>query len=306
MQRFNVRAPATSANVGPAFDCLGIALDFWNEATFTLKGEQLSIEIRGEGEKELPRNKDNLIYIAFKKVFGVAGEHAPSGLTLNCQNRIPLASGLGSSSAAILIGLLAANHLLDNKFSENELLQMGAELEGHADNLAAGLLGGLVLVRNEENSYLASALDYKSLQAIVVLPDIKLSTAASRKALPKTIPLQDASTNIANSIALAEAFRNGDIAQLSEAMRDQLHQPYRLKLLPGAEEALKAARTAGAAVALSGAGPSLIAFVETGTEDVVTQAMQVPFAERDIATRQFQLQTTSKAAEVLFPRISQS
>jgi homoserine kinase len=299
MDSFMVQAPASTANLGPAFDCLGLALDLWNEVRFTLGGEKLDIQISGEGESTLARDEGNLITIAFKRVYAEAGEKPAKGIQIESRNRIPLGSGLGSSSAAILCGLLGANQLLKNKFGKEALLQLGAELEGHADNLAAALYGGLVLVSKEGDEYVPRSLEFSDLQAVVVLPEIEVSTEQARKAMPTKVPLADAVFNIAKGISLAEALRDGNISQLARAMEDKLHQPYRLKLYPGAEQALRDARAAGAAAALSGAGPSLIAFVEAGREKAIAEAMRAPFMERGIGTRHYLLKSTERGAELV-------
>jgi len=299
MDSFTVRAPASSANLGPAFDCLGLALDLWNEVRITVGGKRLDIQISGEGEDTLARDESNLIHLAFKEVFVEAGKEPAKGILIESRNRIPLSSGLGSSSAAILCGMLAANHLLEKKIDKAALLQLGVKLEGHADNLAAALYGGLVLVSQEGEKFVPRPLEFYELQAVVVLPDIEVSTAEARKAIPKKVLLGDAVFNIAQSIALAEALRDGDVSQLARAMEDKLHQPHRLKLYPGADEALRDARMAGAAAALSGAGPSLIAFVEAGREKAIAEAMRGPFMERGIGTRQYLLKSTKRAAEII-------
>lgn len=293
-----VRVPASTANLGPAFDCLALALDLWNEVEFELGGSALAIEVSGEGAERLPRSEKNLAYRAFKRVYDEVSEPPPAGVTIRSHNTIPLGSGLGSSAAACLAGLMGANQLLGRPLKPELILQLGAELEGHADNLAAAMRGGLVLVRRADWRFVAQPLECAELAAVYVLPDVHLSTRAARAALPTHVPLADAVYNIGQSLQVAEALRSGDIPALAEAMQDKLHQPQRLPLIPGAAEALAAARSAGTAAALSGAGPGLIAFVEPGREKAVTEALRAPFAERKIATRQYLLRSTQQGATV--------
>ncbi|MCL5429692.1 MAG: homoserine kinase [Chloroflexi bacterium] len=294
-----VRAPASTANLGPAFDCLALALDLWNETRVELTGEVLVLDVSGEGAETLPRDQSNRIVQAMARVYAEVGEKMPKGLHIDCKQRIPPGSGIGSSAAATATGLLAANWLLGQPQKVPYLLQLGAELEGHADNLAAALLGGLVLVTQEAGGPAAQKLECESLSAVVIRPEQRLTTTESRKALPKQVSLSDAVFNIGHSIQVIEALRNGDIPALANAFQDRLHQPYRLSLIPGAAEALAASQLAGAAAALSGAGPSLIAFVDEGREKSIAEALRAPFAGKGIKTQQYLLKSTTKGAEII-------
>ena len=293
-----VRVPGSTANLGPAFDCLALALDLWNETHIELTGDSLVIEISGEGADSLPHDENNRIVQAMARIYSEVGEKLPAGLLIKCTQRIPPGAGIGSSAAATAAGLLAANTLRGQPQKLPYLLQLGAELEGHADNLAASLFGGLVLVTQEASGPAVQKLDCPPLNAVVIQPEIKLSTKESRNALPKQIALSDAAFNIGHSIQAVEALRNGDIPTLADAFQDRLHQPYRLPLIPGAAEALAAAQQAGAAAALSGAGPSLIAFVEEGREKSIAEALRAPFAEKGVKTQIYVLKSTTKGAEV--------
>jgi len=294
-----VHVPGSTANLGPAFDCLALALDLRNEVHFALGGEGLKIEISGEGAAKLPRNEKNLIYRAFQRLYEEVSQPLPPGLHIQYTQRVPPGSGLGSSAAARLAGLLGANALLGQPLKAEMILQLGAELEGHADNFAASQFGGLVLVTRDEWRFSAQSLECAPLQAVFVLPEIQFGTRESRGALPKDMPLADAVFNIGKSLQIAEALRKGDIQALAAAMQDKLHQPYRLPLIPGAAEALEAARKAGAAAALSGAGPGLIAFIEEGDEKVVSEAMRAAFEERGIRTRKYLLKSAESGATVI-------
>jgi len=286
------RVPATSANLGPGFDSLCLALDLWNKAKFSLGGEGIHVQVKGEGEARLPEDHRNLIFEAFQMVYNQAGQQVPGGLRIECENGIPLGSGLGSSAAAVLSGVMAANAFLKEPYTSSNLLRIAADLEGHADNVAAALYGGLVAVFRDGNGELkVHKLDCAFKNVVVVLPDFDLPTKTARKALPKKVPMGDAVFNIGHVLMTAEALRCGNRYLLMQAMEDRLHQPYRIDLIPGAREALDAARKLGAPAALSGAGPSLVAFAPVNPSAVV-HAMQAAFSAAGITSRTWQLDTT--------------
>jgi homoserine kinase len=210
-----------------------------------------------------------------------------------------LSSGLGSSAAAILTGLLAGNALLENPWSEEEILNLASVMEGHADNVAAGLMGGLVVSTLEKGKAVAHQIPIgMDVHITIALPDFRLPTKEARAALPRKVSMKDATYNISRTVLVTEAFRMGDLSLLGKAMTDKLHQPYRLKLIPGALSAMGAAREAGAAaVALSGAGPSLIAF-SSKAEAGVGEAMKRAFGEAGIEARIFQLGASGRGAGI--------
>lgn len=295
---FSVRVgvPATTANLGPGFDCLGLAIDLWNEAEFIPEGDSLIVEVCGEGEDSLARSADNLVIRTFQTFYETRRLTPPPGLRLRLNNHIPCSSGLGSSSSAIVLGLLGANSLSGSQASTQELLDMAAGMEGHADNVSPALLGGLVVSIQDENYWLARRFEVPILRIALVLPDIDLPTQVARQALPLSVPRGDAVYNISRAVLVAEALRLGDLDLLGKVMDDRLHQPYRLPLIRGAAEAMTAARSAGAqAVAISGAGPSLIAFC-AGESRPAGEAMAAAFARVGLASRIFDLVTTSRGA----------
>ena len=291
-----VAFPATTANLGPGFDCLGLTIDLWNEAEFSLRGSELKIEVSGEGQGVLPLNADNMVVQAFHKFYQHFNLPVPAGLHIHLHNQIPSSSGLGSSASAVMLGLLAANALCGSPASQAELLNLGANMEGHSDNVAAGLLGGLVVSLKNEGIWLARRFDVPTLCAALVLPNIDLPTQVARAALPLSVPRADAVFNMGRALLVVEALRCGDLDLLGQMMQDRLHQPYRLPLINGAEAAIAAARGAGAgAVAISGAGPSLIAFC-SGPSRPAGEAMAAAFAQAGVASRIFELRTTSRSA----------
>lgn len=287
-----VRVPATTANLGPGFDSLGLALDLWNKCTFTLVEDGIHVSITGEGAGRLPTNARNKMVQAFLHLYRRLGKPDPTGLEIDCDNAIPLGSGLGSSAAAILSGLMAANAFLGQPFTSHDILGIANELEGHADNAAAALYGGLVAnFTDSRGDIKVHKLDCAFKRVVVVLPDFKLPTVKARQALPKQVPMKDAVFNIGHTIIAIEALRSGNHDLLMKAMEDRLHQPYRLELIPGAKEALQAARNLGAPAALSGAGPSIIAFPKSNA-DAVTSAMQRAFTNAGLESRAWRLTTT--------------
>lgn len=292
-----VRVPATTANLGPGFDCLGLALDLWNTATFEIEGEGLRLFCAGEGQ-EIPTDERNLIFQAMRFFCDTRGLPFPRGLRIQCDNQIPIGSGLGSSAAAVLLGILGAAALVDGPLDLQEALNQAARMEGHADNAAAALLGGLVIVSSAKGGWLTRRVEVPAMQVVLVLPEIHLSTHTARAALPGDVPMKDVTFNLGRAMLVVEALRYGDLKLLSQVIDDRLHLPYRLPLIPGGQQALTAAYAAGAsAVTISGAGPSLIAF-SPGDPAPIARAMTDAFLKYDVKSRSFVLNTSSTGAEV--------
>jgi homoserine kinase len=300
MKSVRVRVPATTANLGPGFDALGLALDLWNEAEFVqTRGKGVELTISGEGVDTLPRDEQNAIAAAALQVFQLAGKKS-GGLRIDCINRIPLTSGMGSSSAAMLTGMLGANALLGEPFSRADILVMATENEGHPDNVVPAMLGGLVASALGDGHVVTRKLLVSPMSVTVVLPDFYFPTKAAREILPEYVLRQDAIFNLSRAVLVIKALETGDMALLAEVMEDSLHQPYRLPLIPGAREAIQAARQAGASgVALSGAGPSLIAFSGQPADPGIGLAMQRTFEQAGLAARIFPLNISQSGASVL-------
>ena len=295
-----VRVPATSANLGPGFDSLGLALDLWNETIINLAIEH-SVQVSGEGAEKLSNGESNLIIRSAQKLAECVGKRLPP-FHVDCVNRIPLSSGLGSSAAAKLTGLLGANLLLGKPLSLNGILNLAAEMEGHADNVAPAMLGGLVVSTMEDDKLFAHRINLGTnsdfpIHLTVVLPDFHLSTKQARDVLPNQVSMKHAVQNISRAVMVTEAFRSGDLSLLGKAMSDTLHQPYRLSLIPGGQAAMDAAKRAGAAgAALSGAGPSIIAF-SAKRDPAIGEAMRHAFEEAGLQARIFQLRVSNHGAE---------
>jgi len=290
-----IRIPATSANLGSGFDCLAVALNLWNQALVEFTGMGYQVRIQGEGEGVLPETEENLILKAFRFTLNQLNIEPPDGAVFHCENHIPLGSGLGSSATAVLIGVIAATTLKPEFETKENWLQLSAELEGHADNVAAAIFGGLVAVRKEESEYKVSLFNIEPESAVVVLPIIDLPTNTTRAALPKTIPMKDAVYNLSRIPAILEGFRLGDADVLRAGLDDRLHQPYRLLLIPGSEEAIKTANQMGAAAALSGAGPSVIVFLPEDMEEIAS-AIGNCFQKNNLEYRVFYLELINRGA----------
>ncbi|HPH95070.1 MAG TPA: homoserine kinase [Anaerolineaceae bacterium] len=292
-----IRVPATTANLGPGFDCLGLALDLWNETTFTLEGEGIRVRAKGEGSGLLQTDERNLVARAALRLFQAVGAPLPDGLTIQAENRIPLGVGMGSSAAAIVTGLMGANAMLNNPVSAEHLLRLASAMDGHPDNAAAAMHGGLTISTNLGEGALALRLGVPALNVVIVVPAIHLPTQVARAALPREVPLSDAVFNISRTAFVIEALRSGDLTLLGKVMEDRLHQPYRLKLIPGGEEAIDAAHRAGAAAAaLSGAGPSIVAFATGEATQEIAQAMTQAFEAANIPSRSLMLKLSERGA----------
>jgi len=298
-----IHVPATSANLGPGFDALGLALDLWNR-TSIMPAREFAVSVQGEGAQRLATGRNNLIVRAAQRLAERAGKPLPT-FRAECANRIPLSSGMGSSSAAILTGLLAANAFLENRFTRDEILNLASEMEGHPDNVAPALLGGLVVSTMEDGRVIARPIPLgMDVQITIALPDFYLPTKQARAALPKKVSIRNAVYNISRTPLVVEALRTGDLDLLGKVMNDRLHQPYRLRLIPGGASAMEAAKTAGAAaVALSGAGPGVIAFsskAEAGIlqGDIIGESMKRAFEAAGLAARIFSLRVSSRGAGI--------
>ncbi len=268
MNAVRVRIPATSANLGPGFDTLGLALTLHNTVEARYNGTGLRIDISGEDADSLPRDASNAVARAMRAVYERAGEPLP-GLHVSLTNAIPPGGGLGSSAAALVGGVVAANALLGEPLTRDEVLRLAVEMEGHPDNVTAALLGGLTVSSMGRCDLVGRRVPVAAMQVVVAMPALRLSTKELRALLPQTVSLADAAGNIGRAVLVVEALRSGDLDLLGEAMCDALHEPYRQQNIPGYGDAVEAARAAGAAaMAISGAGPSLIAFAHSGHEAI--------------------------------------
>ena len=268
-----VQTPATTANLGPGFDSLGIALALYNSVELRSADEPL-VEITGEGADCLAADETNLAYSSACRLAAQVGHSGHWHLRQD--NRIPLARGLGSSSAAIVSGIIAAQEVLGYHLDRHESLALAAEIEGHPDNVAPALLGGLTVCFEQlDGSKGAVALDAPvGLQAVLAIPDFQVNTHDARRALPRDVPLWDAVFNTGQAAAVVAMLTSGKYDRLADAMRDRLHQPYRAHLVPGMEALIQAAIDARArGAALSGSGPTVVALAEVDDCEAVREAM---------------------------------
>ncbi len=297
MKKVTVTVPASTANLGAGFDCLALALGLRNTVEFFETRQGLEIDVEGEGEARVALDSTNLVVRAAEAVFAQVGRR-PEGLRVHAINGIPVGSGMGSSSSAIVGGLAAANALVDGRLTRETLLRLACEIEGHPDNVAAAIYGGLTLVSAAGEELLAKALPVPPMKVVIALPALKLSTAEARAALPQQVPLKDAVFNIGRAVFTVQALTAGDYELLRWSMADRLHQPYRKRLIPGFDAVATEARQAGAAaVALSGAGPSLVAFAPDRHWEIAA-VMKTTFEAHGLACRTFVLPVDRQGVQV--------
>ena len=283
------KIPATSANIGSGFDSVGLALNLYNEIHIyeNDNSKKIEFEIFGEGENEISK-KDNMIYSAMKLIFKKLKSKPNKGYIIKCINRIPLSRGLGSSSAAIIGGLLCSNFILGNKLKiEKDILNMAVQIEGHPDNVAPAILGGIVsgVVKKEEDFKYIKIKPPKNLKAIVSIPDFYLSTEIARNILPKEITRKDAIFNISRAALLTSALFSNRLDLLEIATEDKIHQDYRAKFIPNLNQLFKETKKAGAySVTISGAGSSILALTKDDKSIIekVSKAMHSSFKKKNI------------------------
>jgi len=257
-----------------------------------------AIEVEGEGTSELPHDVSNLIVRSMQRVFDQVGQQ-PTGFQLRSINRIPMMGGLGSSSAAIVGGLVAANELTNHPLTNHQLLDLAIEIEGHPDNVAPALLGGLVIIAADELGPIVDRIDVPEMRVVAIHPDLRVATKTARRILPATISRADAIFNTGRVALVTLALSRGDFDLLGRAMDDRLHQPLRKYLIIGYDDVVSAAKSAGAAaIAISGSGPSMIAFAPDHHE-AIAQAMKDAFAAKKIESRTWILNVDREGARVI-------
>lgn len=297
-----IRVPATSANCGPGFDCLGLAVSLYNTFTYELLPEgNIELEVEGEGMGQMDANADNLAFASFYALWEELGQK-PVGLRIRMENTIPFARGLGSSSSAIVAGLVAASFLSGENMEKEKLVDLATKIEGHPDNVAPALLGGFTIsFVADGKAETLNVTPAKPFKLVALIPDMPLLTKKAREALPKEIPLADAVFSMSRASLLVASIMKGDYTRLNLGLEDRLHQPYRLPLIPGAKEALMAACEAGAYQAIiSGAGSTLMAYapVEADLEDI-GQSMQSALQSYGQGSRYVILDVDTDGATIL-------
>lgn len=263
VETLRVRVPATSGNLGPGFDCLGMAHGIYDEVEATLIAGRSTVEVLGEGQDELPTDDSHLIVKAIHRGFEFAGMPL-AGVRMTCRNSISQSRGLGSSAAAVVAGLTLAAGFSGRPdlFTKEDVLTLATEFEGHPDNAAPAVYGGAVISWSESGRAHAASLDlHPELRTTLLVPKEVLSTSTARAALPVSVPHVDAAFNAARSALLVHALAK-DLDLLHEATRDRLHQEYRSGSMPATAEVLDALRSAGWPAVISGAGPAILVLDE--------------------------------------------
>jgi homoserine kinase len=265
-----VRVPATSANLGPAFDCAGLALSLYDDVVVRVADSGLAVDVAGEGADDLPRDKRHLVVKALRVAFDRLGGQ-PRGLELVCANRIPQSRGLGSSSAAIVAALLAARALVlggEEALDDDAVLELATEVEGHPDNVAACLRGGLTLAWTDPRVRVLTVAPHAALAPVAFVPSTRASTKKVRGLLPATVPHADAAANSARTALLVHAMTR-EPGLLHAATEDRLHQSYRASAMPRSFGLVEALRADGVPAVISGAGPTVLALVDAASAEAV-------------------------------------
>jgi len=259
---FRVRVPASTANLGPGFDCMGIALKLYCEADFEQIDSGFQINITNEGKEYVPQNENNLVFRAMKHLYSKAGKTL-DGIKVSLNSSIPVTRGLGSSSSAIIAGLAGANHLLGNIFSPDDILYAAYEIEGHPDNVTPAYLGGFTIAVPDNKRIVYSQTNVKQdIKFAAMMPNFYLPTRKSRSLLPKHTSLANATYNIGRASLLAAALSKSDTGLLSVCFRDRIHQKYRFPHIRSGEYIIRAAKRLGACGGyISGAGPTIMCVV---------------------------------------------
>ncbi|KQV73727.1 homoserine kinase [Aeromicrobium sp. Root344] len=277
-----VRTPASSANLGPGFDALGLALTLYDEITAEVLDEPgLEIEVSGEGERDVPRTSDHLVVTAMTATFDLLGERPP-GLRLACANAIPHGRGLGSSAAAIVGGIALARALVEgsaSRLDDRAAFQLAVDLEGHPDNVAAAMFGGLTIAWVDGAAAEVQRLD-TAVQVTAFVPSVAVSTEKARGLLPETVPHRDAAVNAGRAALLVAALTVAP-ERLIWATEDRIHQTYRADAMPESYKLLRQLRVEGIPTIISGAGPTVLSFAR-GVADRVPEGWSV--LELDVDT----------------------
>ncbi len=259
-----IQIPATSANLGAGFDALGLALNFYNYVDME---EADGVHIESMDGTEIPTDETNLVYETAETLYKICGRSF-SGLTIRQVNNIPMARGLGSSSACIIAGLVGANQLMGEPVGLDDLVDLSAQIEGHPDNTAPALLGGIVTaVFDGKKVHWVKQEVYTTLKFVAAIPDFELKTEKARACLPKEISHKDAVYNLSRAALFSASLLTGKYENLRTSVHDRLHQPYRMELIPHGRDVFDTAYSLGAYAAyLSGAGPCLMSIVDADNE----------------------------------------
>ena len=293
MTAINITVPATTANLGAGFDCIGAALTLYNQFKFT-PNESFKISVTGLEAQKVSTDEGNLAYQSFTKFYQHRGDRTPP-VHIEIGLDVPLARGLGSSATAIVGGLMGANHLAGLPLSFDEIMDLAIAIEGHPDNVVPALLGGCRLAASGDRWAICDVSWHESIVPVVAIPDFELSTAEARRVLPTHVSRADAIFNTAHLGLLIRALQTGRADWLKVALQDKLHQPYRQALIHGFEAVHTAAMEAGAlGLVISGAGPTLLALVDktqaTKVENAIASAWQSEGINADVRSLALDIQ----------------
>lgn len=298
-----VRVPATTANLGPGFDCLGAALTLYNEFSFSRLSsgsiEPFQITATGLNADRVKTNESNLAYQSFIRLCQQV-KQAPPPVRIDIRLNVPLARGLGSSATAIVGGLVGANALLGNPLAQDEVMQLAIALEGHPDNVVPALIGGCRLAAIAEPGWAICDVPWHAeVVPVVVIPDFELSTAEARRVLPTSYSRTDAIFNVSHLGLLLRGLETGHQEWLAAALHDRIHQPYRQSLIAGYEAVREGAIAAGAyGLVISGAGPTLLALTHTRQASAVRRAMEAAWQDQGIRSQSYVLPLDGQGAIV--------
>jgi len=310
--KISVKVPATTANIGPGFDCLGMALPIYNTITIeetVLPGTGVEINVISEDKtaddlsvEHMELNENSLIYKAVELLYNSIGQ-TPSELKITINTGIPIARGLGSSASVIVGGLIAANELLGRPADEAALLSIATEVEGHPDNIAPAIVGGLVLSSQEEDcTVVYRKLNWPEEWTLTLcIPEYELTTEISRSVLPAEVPMCDAVFNAKRLAMLVEAVNTKDAELMKLALQDRLHQPYRMKLVPGLEKISENLRHEENVLGcvLSGAGPTILIISHKNNLDRIHSIVKETWADLNIKAEIKVLSVENNGAQVI-------
>lgn len=310
--KVSVKVPATTANIGPGFDCLGMALPIYNTITIeetVLPGTGVEINVLADNDSidqlsldHVPSDENSIVYKAVELLYNSIGQ-SPSELKINIHSNIPVARGLGSSSSVIVGALIAANELLGRPADEVALLSIACEIEGHPDNITPAIVGGLVISSQEEDgSVVYRKLEWPSEWAVTVcVPDFELSTDIARSVLPKEVPMKDAIFNAKRLAMFVQAVHTKDAELMKLALQDRLHQPYRMKLVPGLDKIIDNLRHFDNVLGcvLSGAGSSILVISERNDLDKIRNIVKDTWADQNIKCDIKTLSVENNGAQII-------
>jgi homoserine kinase len=310
--KVSVKVPATTANIGPGFDCLGMALPLYNTITIeetVLPGTGVEINVMSDNDSidqlsldQVPTDENSIVYKAVELLYNSIGQ-TPSELKINIQSNIPVARGLGSSSSVIVGALIAANELLGHPADEVALLTIASEIEGHPDNITPAIVGGLVISSQEDDgSVIYSKLNWPEEWKITVcVPDFELSTEIARSVLPAEVPMKDAVFNAQRMAMFVDAVNKKDSNLMRVALQDKLHQPYRMKLVPGLDAIMDNLKHFDnvIGVVLSGAGSSILVISERNNVDKIHEVVKETWANQNIKCTIKTLSVENEGAHII-------